>query len=380
MTFTGEILNGDCLRSVRAGSTLDSVSLHILMSTKMLLNENNSRIFLCENYMQGNYIFRGRPAQSATGEPTNQPLPSAAYYGSTGTEDLGTSMPNPEWSFDLAELAAWNPIVVNNPDYIGQPDNQENATYLAEGPRFKYGTCYMRLKKRDQVLNPFAGLQSARWTSNDTTLYDYDWLGNLMPGGWCMTNRNVPEPILGQTYYEDARTPTQSIPVINKGKQSIQEDFLPFCDPLNVYNNAGTRIGSFDGIAFMCFFNLAAIKNPTKRPKDRTLLPDLENQIPLLDAERQILSFEVWVYLSGIGGIKSPRVATIRFWYYTKGVSFRDTGANDSPFSPYMFFNAGKDTSIKINLNLLDNLSNVEKLKTKVLKIPLSSLHFFIGA
>jgi len=379
MTFQAEVLNGQCLRNVRSGSTIQTLSVHTLFSTKMLPYIPKSRLFLCGNYYQGNYIPRGKPALSSAGNPGNQPLPYAPYYGSTGMTEEGLELPNKDWHFDLFDLQTLDPILIANPDFVGQPDNQEFQTYYAEGPRFEYLTSYKRIIQRDQVNKPFEGISSVTWTPNDSSIYDSDWLGNLMPGGWCLTNRGVTEPILGSQYYEDARKPTDPIPVINRSKRSIQEDWFPFCQRIGVYNSAGAKVGDFDGITTMMFFNLAAVKNPIKPPIDKTLFPDVDGNTPVLNPERQILSFEVWFYLTGVG-IKSPRIATIRFWYYSKGITYLDQGAGSSPFSPYMFMNCYYDCDIYTKVNVLQNANNPQAIKTKTIKIPLSSLNFFIGA
>lgn len=379
MAFIGQKLNGQCIRSVRSGSAINAISMHILMGTKKLLDVTKSRIFLCNNNYEGGYKYRGIPASSPAGGNGNQPLPYAAFYGSSGMQRPGKLLPNEDWNFDLLELSEWFPKLIKNPDFIGQPDNQEFKEYYAEGPRLEYAKSYMRIKERDQVKYPFENINSISWTKYDPSIYDYDWLGNLMPGGWCFTNRNITEPLLGYDYYEDARKPSEPIPIINRNGRLIQEDWFPFCNRISVFSKKGVRLGWFDGITMMAFFNAAAVKNPMKPPLDRTLYPDLENKTPSLNPERQILNLEVWFYLTGIG-IKSPRVATIRFWTYTKGISYLDSGSNDLPFNPYMFMNAQKDCDIYIKAKILKNSNNPNSLEEIGVKIPLSSLHFFIGA
>ena len=135
----------------------------------------------------------------------------------------------------------------------------------------------------------------------------------------------------------------------------------------------------------LVFFNAAGVKDPINPPDDFTVEAAGVNW-PKLNPTRQILNLEVWFYLSG-NGIKSPRVATARYWSYTRGLSYLDGGGlldKNNPFNPYLFFNAGSLTDeIQMQIRFAlktDPIANPMALPHKKSKVVLSSAHFFIGA
>jgi hypothetical protein len=278
--------------------------------------------------------------------------------------------------FDLANVSTWDPVVTT--PYPGQPA----YTVTFYGPRFKSPLTYIRLTKRDQTTSPFENLSAVNWVDATDATWGQDWLGNLMPGGWCYTNRGVLEPMNGTTYWEDARKSTDPLnPVDRTSATTIHQNWMPFCNAINVYDASGTSIGTFDGLAFMVFWNLAAVKDPRYPPDDAVYQG--APPIPKLSPFKQLLSFEVWIYMTAnpttAGAYKSPRIARVRYWTYT-----RPQGDGNSPFDPYLFFNAtvgiAASLMIPVTFQLLDNANNPTHLASKMQYIALSGLKFAVGA
>ncbi len=374
MTFTAQKLRGLCISNVRSGTGTGSMSCHILGCTAVLCGNSN---------IAGGCLTRGGPQFPP---PETYPFVNrgATFYGKNQQQ---FTMPD-EYYFDLSQLQAWDETV---------------GFFGIHAPRFQNHTTYMRLIERDQINNPFENVNSVNWTKADTTIYENDWLGNLMPGGWCYASKGIPEPMFGQSFYEDAAKPINRPYLLNKTNASVRENWTPLCIPLNVYNASGTQIGSYDGLSYSVFFNAAAIKMPLRKrvydeatqtftgdhpdglvPRDRTLV-NLLTEPPFLNPQRQILSLELWVYLSSSNGsvVKSPRIATVRWWHYTKGIQYLDGGNYNSPFDPYMFMNtelAPGFLDVPITFKLLKNGSNPENLADKVSNMRVDNIKLFLGA
>lgn len=356
--FVAQQLSGNCLSSVVAGQAFPNISLHILYYTTETTAPVTNQTGLCNDAMI--------KAHDAAGK-------SAVLYGSNDHSPEGFDFPIPGIKFDLADVSKWDAKVIT-------PYGIPAYTVSFNGPRFKEPNTYIRLTKRDQITHPFSGSDVTYWTDANDQTYGQDWLGNAIPGGWCYTNLGITEPMLGTIYFEDARKSTDPENSVDRSKTVINENWTPFCDPLPVYDSNGSYIGTFDGLAWIAFFNLGLVKNPIDPPLDSTYTGP--PPIPKLDPKRQILNLEVWIYLtknSSGNVIKSPKIASLRYWTYT-----RDYGTGNFPFDPYLFFGAGSavggGVTIPINFNLLQNGNNPDNLQTHQASISLSNLKFFIGA
>lgn len=387
MTFQGKLLDGTCIGpNVRAGNGLSSVSLHVMSSNALLCGLND---------ITGKHVNRGgpQPPPPMTSPNVNY---GATYYG----KNVSPFVFDSNLKFDLAEISEWDESRM-----IGFYE-----TFYA--PRFQNSTTYKRLMLRNQIETPFQGVENVNWTPADLSVYEDDWLGNLMPGGWCYSSRGVPEPMLGQTYFEDARKPEDPPNLVDKTNSSIRENWTPLCNPINVFNSEGSNIGTFDGISYIAFFNAACVKVPVKKrkwdstatnpitleptgawvgdmplgvlPRDFTLTPLTETPRPWLDPKRQIINLEIWFYLSSSNGsvLKSPRIATVRFWHYTKGVQYIDSGTYDSPFSPYLFLSteSAGAMNVEITFPLLQNENNPDELEIKVSNMKFGNFLAVLGA
>lgn len=378
MNYQGQKLKAQCLgNNVPAGVPLKSMSCHLMANA-----------YLCgEGQESGVNFIRGRP-QYAPPETYPNVFEGAVYYG----KNMGQfAFPNTNLRFDLADLDSWETVVA------------ESVT----SQRYPNHTTYQRLMRRDQINAPFENLSNVSWTTADLSAYDHDWLGNLMPGGWCYTSRGVPEPMRGEVYYEDARKTNDPLNVLDKSQSSVRENWTPFCTPLNVYNQTGSLLGTFDGLSYILFFNLAAVKVPLQRwqysatvgdfvgenmcgvlPRDKTLFrPDDGTPLPWLNPKRQILSIEAWFYLNSSSPttFKSPRFATCRWWHYTKGLGYLDAGPLNSPFTPYFFLRTlvapeAGFLQVPITFPLLLNENNPESLASVSRYLHLYNFQMFFGA
>ena len=376
MTFSAQKLRGSCISNVRSGTGTGSMSCHIL----------GCSIALCSSTdIAGGCSTRGG-AQPPPPETYPIPNKGATFYGKNQQQ---FDMPD-NYYFDLLDIMMWDEVV-----------DQYYSNITA--PRFQNHTTYMRLVERDQKNHPFENMNDVSWTEASTTIYPNDWLGNLMPGGWCYVSKGIPEPMLGESFYEDAAKEIDRPYLLNKTNSSVRENWTPLCYPIKVYNSSGTQIGSFDGLSYSVFFNAAAVKMPLQKreydpatqtftgshpngmlPRDVTLTT-LLGEPPYLNAQRQILSLEVWVYLSSSNGatIKSPRIGTCRWWHYTKGIEYLDGGNYNSPFNPYMFLNTELTPGfldVPIKFKLLKNGSNPRNLDDKISNMRVQSFRLFLGA
>jgi hypothetical protein len=193
---------------------------------------------------------------------------------------------------------------------------------------------------------------------------ELDWLGNLHNDGEAasypmMYCQGVRQPFLGETYYED------TLSSIDKSKENYLYNFMPFCKPINIYDVDSNKIGYADGLAFQLFIFNGALKNrlnPVQKPK---ILPT--DPAVLIPASSQYWSVELWTYLSVVKTkkdspviLKSPRLHTHRWWYYTQfyGNTF------PAPGTPYIFWKGKFDSFLsgptihRINFNLLYNENN----------------------
>jgi hypothetical protein len=291
------------------------------------------------------------------------------YTPQTGDKELPS-----EWYFDLAELdSKVGPYKITNPFF-------PIYSKTIKGFRFKNSQCVLPLvKKRSNVSPIMQGFTDVYWTDfypQDPLQTDIgtDWLGNIYNDGasasqYMMHSAGVTEPFLGEEFYEDTESS------IDKSKADYQIGFSPFCDPIKIYNDQNTQIGSADGMAFQLFIFNGMIKDrlkPVLKPEDPTRY---------LDTELQYFSVELWSYLSvtSLPGytLKSPRLFTERWWYYTQeGLK---TGSV-SPSDPYFFLTNSMKQTRSIQFNLADNSNNPLHTPTKAYTIPWSGGRIYLTA
>jgi hypothetical protein len=265
-------------------------------------------------------------------------------------------------------------------------------TRTYHGFRYANPICLIPLRKKYSQYKPyfknFSGVNWTNWVSSEAesnegdTAFGYvgeDPLGNIYNDGGeystpMLYTRGVEQPFLGENFYED----TQSN--INKSLQNYRVNFLPFCDPIKIYDASGKQTGYADGIGFQVFVFRSTVKNRflplyyyTKGPNP---------QFKYLDTHLQYFTIELWSYLScyGINNniIKSPRIFTYRWFAWSQNY---DTSPYDfpapAPCNPYFYLKCNMQEAWYMKFNLLQNNQG---LQNKIFYTPFNRTRLFLGA
>ncbi len=183
------------------------------------------------------------------------------------------------------------------------------------------------------------------------------------------TNTNISQPYFTESYYEDGESP-----IDRSNALTTQLNFLPFVNPLQVYNKSESPIGQFDGLAFVVFYGEIAFKLPFNDfPRFEGLIFDPATFPPsYMDPTVQMIGLEVNIFLAGVG-IKSPRIGRLRWWLPNRG------SLNDPTYNYFtMTFEHGLSTSYIMPMNFDIKPSQGGGIQTK--NLPLSNLKVTIGA
>lgn len=293
---------------------------------------------------------------------------SAYVYGSDPQTAVADAPPKPtlidsDLHFDYAEVSQWLPKKVLPP---GVPSYLP-YTITYEGPRFLNPSTFVALKKVPTDLPTVNQFKQVNWLDGNDPDIGQDWLGVLYPGSWLYSVKDMPNPFLAETYYEDSNA------VIDRTGVSFHTNVLPFCTPLKVYDSDGDHKGYCDCLAFIPFFSGGILKDPLDgRPID---IPNSTDKITRLKSTVQYLSMELWIYL-GMRKLdpddsfvmKSPRIARRRYWFYTQRRTALSTEGN-APFDPYMFLLGGSKDAVwlpSVEFTVLPNSAKVETLTTRI--------------
>jgi len=293
-----------------------------------------------------------------------------------------------EYSFDLEEL---NAKVGSHTLSVGNYGGVE-YTRTYRGFRYANPICAIPLRKKYSQYKPyfknFSGVNWTNWVSSEAeanegdTAFGYvgeDPLGNIYNDGGdrstpMMYTREVEEPFLGENFYEDTKTNIDKSSIANRSR------FLPFCEPIKIYNIARKHIGYTDGMAFQVFIFRATVKN-----RFLPLYAYIKGEDPkpiYLDTHFQYFTIELWAYLScyGINNniVKSPRIFTQRWWTYSrKDGSVAPALQQVKPCNPYYYLQCNLPQHRYLQFNLLQNNSG---LAYKNYYTPWSRSRLFIGA
>lgn len=311
--FTAYKLTGKCITDVLSGDPFGYMQAHISWGTRTVAQPITEQTPLCNNRWSknptfgGNTAYRYGPANNAADAKVVNTLPSDMYFKS-------------------AELA-----VMTDSKQMLYPPNPFYTTTLS-GPRYARSHCTVPLRKikyGNSLLDSADGVYWTDWVL-DPKQPDIgtDWLGNLLPGTYCMAPTSyAANPFKAEKYWEDSGTNFN----LNEWSKT-QFMGVPWCAPLNVYNSGGTKTGSILGTGFIVFFTPACVKNPRKPVNDPRSLSDPPPKLP---TEYQYWSIELWTYLI-CQGIKSPRIATQRWWYFSQTGPTPNADTR-SPYTPYWF-------------------------------------------
>lgn len=186
------------------------------------------------------------------------------------------------------------------------------------------------------------------------------------PAGWMYSNKNVNEPYFTEVNYEDGESPIDRTTAL-----TTQLNYLPFEDPLQVFDSNESLIGQFDGLSFVLFYGEQAYKMPFND------LPEYEGLIPLANPTAQVIGLEINIFLAGSAGIPSPKIGRLR-WY------LQNDGELADPTYNYFttLFEQGLPYSYIMPMNFRVRPSQVLLDAPAMLtrNLPLSNLKVMVGA
>lgn len=375
-------INGTCYNGARRFTPMRECTAYITF-------DNDELNLTSTDFTQAANLARTRRSQfdnTVRGQPYN-----------CTPQQSPTSFPN--YYFDKTEVASWGFRGVDcSPDF-------SSCALRFRGPKFRNNLAVIPLKKHSA--NP---LKQGRLTydflnsrPSDTHsalenmlaftgeldplefagFYPYapgDPLTIQKPAGWMYSNTNVPEPYFTQNNYEAGGGSIDRTTANNK-----QLNFMPFLDPLHVYNLNEVQIGQFDGLAFVLFFGEMAFKYPVLGlPEYDGLLKDFmeaENNFapPYMNPTWQYFGLELNIFLAG-DGVPSPRIGRQRFMMPNRdGLFSRQNNPAANYFS--LHFKPFQYDSIDMPMNFSVKPSQVlEGDPILPIKLPFSNLTVMVGA
>lgn len=267
-----------------------------------------------------------------------------------GIETGSVTLPN---LFVSSELAPWRSRKIFGPsDPYGK---------MTSGPAVQQGHMVTEVRRRLRDVNPknanFQGRYSFYFTDSTYSINgEDDWLRFLHPAGFFWTNKGLVEPFLAVDYYEDSGQNPITSDIYN-------QNIIPFCSPMNVWNEFGNIIGQYIGYTFIFNFAPAYVRLPTKKnsPDDYYIDPPT---VPAtkVDPTNQFFSLDCHLFLVAspayAGALKSPKLNSIRYWFYNKPTSTYDI------CSQYMYAVFGQFESewkFDVTFNKTDGTSEVIK-------------------
>jgi hypothetical protein len=223
------------------------------------------------------------------------------------------------------DLAAWR-----------KRDLYTNNIYrnYASGPPIRGGHMVVPLRrrmKRSQHPNneDYSGRYSFNFTDASPPIYNQkDWMAPLHPGMFFWTNRDVPEPFLAGTHYEDTGAATPD--------GTLHKYVLPFCATMPVRDQSGFVIGGYSGYTCMAYFSMGVVHfadatiettDPVTglKTQEKVFLPEDYRDPPnpvtgkrrKIDHSCQLFSLDTHWFMVGTGGIGSPKLGSKRWWFYS---------------------------------------------------------------
>ena len=312
------------------------------------------------------------------------PVPEAKYdrtiFGSAYNRRYMPSTSFPDYYFDTSDVNSWNMR-----GYGGFP-----PLYALEftGPKYKNTLAVIPLTKH--TINPIENLKVGRLgynflDANATDIgsalvdpleyvgvYPYtpqDGVTVQMPGGWMYSNTNVDQPYLTESTYEGSGSSIDRTTAL-----TTQLNYLPFVDPLRVYNASDVLAGQFDGLAFTLFYGELAFKLPfNDLPEYEGLIADpATDPAVAMDPTVQMIGLEINIFLAG-SGIPSPRIGRLRWWLPNRG------NLNDPTYNYFTTcFEHGLTTSYIMPMSFRIRPSQGGGTQSR--NLPLSNLKVTVGA
>ena len=313
-------LAGDCnVTPTRVCGLFKELAVHTLSSSPALASTGP---------VAGTFGCNAYTINPGTQLLPNPKIPSAldnhAVYGRTAT---AKTLPV---YFQAAQLAPWRSRQVIGP---GDPYNNR-----ASGPAVKQGHMVTMIRRRLRPAHKtYIGKPAWYFTDASTALSNQqDWMVMMNPAGFFWTNKGLNEPFLAVDNYEQTgQTPTTV--------DSYNQNFVPFCTPMNCYSSGGTLLGQYVGYTWIHFLAQAAIKYPIPGFRPTDYLSPLPTP-PEVPATAQFFNIDSHLYMVAApvspGSLTSPRLQSVRHWVYNKD------GTTWNICDPYVYMLCGPMVSV----------------------------------
>lgn len=284
--------------------------------------------------------------------------------------------------FDLTEVDSWGTRLVYGP---GESPILAHEYY---GPKFKNTLAVIPLSKH--LTSP---LKQGRLSYSFLDAYSGDIFGSPLidplefsgvypytpddletiqkPAGWMYSNKNVAEPYFTQTNYEGSGSA-----IDRTAADSTQLNFMPFVNPINVYDLDENLIGEFDGLAFVLFYGEMAVKLPFDD------FPEYSGLIEGVDPLVQTIGLELNIFLAG-KNVPSPRVGRIRWYLQNKKLpDGPKNNPEDNYFTTFFMKNgySSGDYTMPLNLKIRPSQVIEDEPTNKTVKLTYSNLKIMVGA
>lgn len=275
-------------------------------------------------------------------EPFSLPSGSTAYgevYGRRVADPVKLKSINGGGIyFAENDLYRWLPRAMFLPNYYNN---------FASGPSIQWGHLATPLARRlkgvsGQNNSNYQNRYGFDFTDAATPINNQkDYLGQLHPGHCFWTNKDLNEPFLAITHYEQ----TGQLPKTEEHKMWT----VPFCDPLRVRDSTGNILGKFIGYTIIHYFSFAfvhygdATATVTNQDGTTTItnlflpenyrgIPDGTGKKPKINNSNQLWTIDSHIFIvCDNQQIGSPKIASLRHWFYN------DATANPDPANEYFY-------------------------------------------
>lgn len=355
-------INGTCYGTDRRFSPMGDCTAYITFDNAPISTlRTNLNQWRNSNERVGESVYDQRLSGLSYNEKNSQKTSFSNYY------------------FDIDDINSWGVRGVN---CFGEPPL---CMYEFVGPKFKNHLAVIPLS--EHKVNPISSLKKGRLAYNFLDADPTDIQSLLVdplefsgvypfspedsetvrkPAGWMFSNKNVPEPYYTEINYEGGKGK-----IDRSTANSTQLNFMPFLNPLRVFDLDEKLIGEFDGLAFVLFYGETAFKLPIVD------LPEYNGMFSNLSASAQNIGLEVNIFLAG-KNVLSPRIGRMRWYLENKGLA-------NNPENNYFTTFFRKNTlstayimpmSLKVRPSQLD--LGDDAIKDVVL--PLGNLKIMVGA
>lgn len=282
-----------------------------------------------------------------------------------------------DYYFDVSDINSWADRGIN---CSGDPPL---CQYIFTGPKFKNTLAVIPLSQHKKSVGVLKqGRLSYNFLNADPVRIQSSLLDPLEfsgvypyspddsetirdPAGWMYSNTNVSEPYLTEINYEGSASSIDRTTV-----DSTQLNFLPFVNPLRVYDLEENLIGEFDGLAFVLFYGETAFKLPfVDFPEYNGLFG---NSSPTV----QTIGLEANIFLAG-QGVLSPRIGRLRWSLKNEG-SFNDPALNY--FTTIFEKTLSQSYVMPMELKVKPSQLNEGDPAALSVKIPMSNIKITVGA